>query len=418
MKLLFLCLDAAFPPTNGLTMRTWSVVKSLSAAGHEVDLLAFTPPCALAATRPAARYETALSCEFIPFVATALSEAGAMAARLRALSTGRPYSVARFECSAMRAAISRRLNSGGYGAVICDSIFPAVNLPPRFSVPLILNTHNLEYMIVAGYARREFRPPQRLYAGLEWRLLRGWETGWWGRAAAVLACSRLDCERIQRRSPGVRCLVLPNTVDTAAYLPQVLPAGPRTTLYTGGLDWHPNRDAVLHFVERVLPGLRHLVPGARFIAAGRNPPPQLKKRLARIPGVECLGPVDDMRALIARASVCVVPLRMGSGTRLKILEAAAMAKPIVSTTLGAEGLDFVNGRDLLLADSPAAFAAATASLLLDPAAAARLGAAARITVAHLYSQPVLGPVLDRVLAGLSSQPAALRSVAAQENMAV
>jgi polysaccharide biosynthesis protein PslH len=176
----------------------------------------------------------------------------------------------------------------------------------------------------------------------------------------------------------------PNCVDTESYLPAEDDDG-ATVLFIGAMDWLPNRDA-LDFVRlRILPQLLALAPAATLVVAGRNPSSDLRRRLAGIPSLRFAGAVEDTRPLLARAAAFAAPLRIGSGTRIKILEAAAMAKPIVSTTLGAEGLELSDGNEILLADEPRHFARAVADLLLDPGRRRALGRAARRRVAENYS---------------------------------
>jgi hypothetical protein len=203
--------------------------------------------------------------------------------------------------------------------------------------------------------------------------------------------------------------VVPNVVDVKEY---TLEAGEDNgkVLFQGGMDWYPNRDAVEFFVTQIFSRIRRQVPDVRFVVAGRNPPHDFRQRLSRVPGVHFTGTVPDMRSEIASASVCVVPLRMGSGTRLKILEAAAMAKPIVSTHLGAQGLEFSDGQEIELADDPAVFANVVLKLLAAPSDRHRLGQAARNRVEQDYSltalQASLRPPLALLGQELSSRPAA------------
>ena len=172
------------------------------------------------------------------------------------------------------------------------------------------------------------------------------------------------------------------------YTPTPDSAGP-IVLYSGGMDWYPNRDAVEFFVAKILPPLRKLAPEVNFVVAGRSGPEKFRRRFADVSGVRFTGTVADLRAEIAKAAVCVVPLRVGSGTRLKILEAAAMAKPIVSTRIGAEGLDFVDGEEIVLADEPREFGRAVAHLLADPARRLAMGLAALRRAETQYSLPAL-----------------------------
>jgi len=194
-------------------------------------------------------------------------------------------------------------------------------------------------------------------------------------------------------------MVVPNVVDFDHYAPRE-DDNISTILFQGAMDWFPNRDAVTFFVARMLPLLKQSVPHIRFVVAGRNPPPTFVSKFAGVSGIEFTGNVPDMRAEIAKAAVCIVPLRIGSGTRLKILEAAAMAKPVVSTRIGAEGLNFSDGEEIVLADEPLAVARAIVALLADPVRRRTIGLAARRRVEVQYSMSALRSALGQALAQL------------------
>jgi glycosyltransferase involved in cell wall biosynthesis len=177
-------------------------------------------------------------------------------------------------------------------------------------------------------------------------------------------------------------------VDVDLYRPSGQPPEPPPSkpvvLYTGSMDYPPNADAVTWFARAIWPAIQGQHPAARFLIVGRNPGSEVQA-LTTIPGISVTGTVPDVRPYFEQAKVYVVPLRSGSGTRLKILEAMAMGLPIVSTTLGFEGLDVRPGRDLLVADEPASFASAVVGLLADREARARLGIEARQTAEQRYS---------------------------------
>src|SRR5262249_35606437 len=147
-------------------------------------------------------------------------------------------------------------------------------------------------------------------------------------------------------------------------------------VFTGSMDWYPNEDGIVHFIDAVLPRIRRAVPAASLTVVGRNPSDRLRSAAAAA-GVQVTGLVDDVRPHMAEAAVYVVPLRIGGGTRLKIFEALSMAKAVVSTAVGAEGLPLAPGRHFLQADDPAAFGEAVTSLLRDPARRRAIGAAGR-----------------------------------------
>jgi glycosyltransferase involved in cell wall biosynthesis len=227
--------------------------------------------------------------------------------------------------------------------------------------------------------------------------MRNWERLAWTRADRLIVCSEHDRRQCEGLRAGVNAAVVPNVVDVREYNPK--PEGPGATiLYIGGMDWFPNRDAVKFFVFRVLPGLTRRFPGVKFLVAGRAPDAQFRALFAGH-NVSFTGSVPDVRPSLAQADICVVPLRIGSGTRLKILEAAAAGKAIVSTRIGAEGLDFVNGKEILLADSEQDFVDAVSGLLANPGIRSSLGYAARARVEIQYDYGAARAAIRRVLTG-------------------
>jgi glycosyltransferase involved in cell wall biosynthesis len=199
----------------------------------------------------------------------------------------------------------------------------------------------------------------------------------------VLAVSDADAAALQRLVPGLGVTVVPNGIDVAGYaaggLPAVSPAAREASVdlvFTGTMDFRPNVDAAMWFADEVLPLIRQHELGARFVIVGQKPHRRLDALRGR-PDIVITGAVQDTRPYIAGCAVYVVPLRMGGGTRFKILEAAALGKAMVSTSLGCEGFPVADGRELLIADAPCGFAEAVVALVRDPARRAQLGAAAR-----------------------------------------
>jgi len=184
-------------------------------------------------------------------------------------------------------------------------------------------------------------------------------------------------------------------VDTDYFTPMPGSERPAHLVFSGSMDWHPNEDAVLYFLDAVLPSIRAQIPETTFTVVGRNPSARLRDAAGRVGGVTVTGTVTDVRPSIAEGSVYVVPLRAGGGTRLKIFEALAMARPVVSTTVGAEGLGIGPGRHYTCADEPGAFANAVVALLHDPHRRAELGAAGRHLVETCYSWPTIGRVFEQ-----------------------
>jgi glycosyltransferase involved in cell wall biosynthesis len=163
-----------------------------------------------------------------------------------------------------------------------------------------------------------------------------------------------------------------------------VPQEPHDLVFTGSMDWMPNEDAIVWFTEAILPLVRAQVPDVTLTVVGRNPPVRVQALGERDPSVRVTGRVDDVRPYVERSAVFVVPIRIGGGTRLKIYEAMAMERPVVSTTVGAEGLPVRDGVDAVLADEPQAFADAVVALLRHPARARAIGQEAAAVVRARY----------------------------------
>jgi glycosyltransferase involved in cell wall biosynthesis len=362
-------------------------LRALAQDGHVVTLVSFADPAEVIGDHSALR-GVVRELELVPTPETGgIGGADSVLARIRALAAPMPFGAWRLRSEPFQRALERRIEEDRPGLILCDGIYNVQNLPMECRVPVLLNKDDVAHLIVERYLDVERNPLRRTYAALEARKVRRWERDSCERVEIVLACSEVDREVLQRLCPTAKVLVAPNVVDVDHYVhqPQEEPA---TVLFQGGMDWHPNRDAVEFCAAAILPELRRLVPGVRFRVAGREHPVETRERLTA-QGIELTGFVDDIRVEIARATVCVVPLRIGSGTRLKILEAAAMEKAIVSTSIGAEGLRLVDGEEIVIADVPSEFARAVADLMGNKERRRRMGHAARLRIEKEYSLEAL-----------------------------
>lgn len=395
-RILMLAGCLPYPPTNGLELRVWAILRSLASLGYSVDLLCFGDP----AYRDAPEIRSVChSVDVVPHVTAGVSRALDIPGRLRLLFSPCPYAVARSRSPEMEKRIRLRLEAHSYRALWFEETYLLANLPASPPVPMVIDHHNSEYTLVRRYLARERNPIRLVYGWLEALKLRAWERNTSRRADLILTCSEVDRTIFENLAQRVPALVVPNVIDTEQYSP-VEPPITKTILYTGGMDWYPNREAVRYFAREIMPKVREAIPGVRFVAAGRNPSEAFRKSFADLSDLEFRGAVPDMRNEIAKAAVCVVPLRIGSGTRLKILEAAAMGKPVVSTSIGAEGLKFKNGREIILADDPGSFAQAVIKLLDNDRLRQSIGRAARARVQSHYSLPALQAALTSVTSTL------------------
>jgi glycosyltransferase involved in cell wall biosynthesis len=394
MRLLFLARDLPLPPNNGTRLRTWALLRALAAEGHDVTLLAFVRPSDVTSPELPELRRICREVHLVPLATDSLTASANLAGRLRALPRTRPFSVGRFVVPEMRRLASGILEGGRVDAVLCD-VFTIANITGA-NVPILLNHENVEHTILRRYCDVERNPAKRLYAWLEYRKMRRWEQAACARASVSLPCSREDARILSGLSPATPMVVAPNVVDMDGAAP-AMPEEPATILFQGGMDWFPNRDAVAFFAASILPRVRERAPSATFVVAGRNPAPAFVASFGHVAGMSFTGTVPDMRAVIARATVSVAPLRIGSGTRLKIIEAAALGKAVVATSIGAEGLEFVDGKEILLADDPDRFAAHVTRLLDDPEHRRLIGTAARRRAEEHYGLPALRRALGSAL---------------------
>ncbi len=401
MRILAILLSPPVPATAGHRVRNRSLLRALALEGHQVTVIAFASPEEIASPN---REFFGLCREFHLLPSPESSVAG----RLRAVFGTKPYGALRLTSPAMQRLVREHLAKGQFDAILCDDFYLAGNIPEGNPLPVVLNKHDITCRIMRQYASRERNPLKKCYAALEAMKIERLEAAACASAQAVAVCSERDGELLQELSPTARLCVVPNVVDADKYVPSTKGAG-NAVVFVGAMDWLPNQDGAEFLVHQIFPYLRQLVPTAQLVLAGRNPSDAMVRRYAEFPDIRFTGTVADLRPILARAAVCVVPLRIGSGTRLKILEAAAMGKPIVSTRLGAEGLELRHGSEILLEDDPRAFAEAIALLLTDPVRASAMGSAARLVVEQKYSIPALRRQLHQLLGSLNGAATSARS---------
>jgi polysaccharide biosynthesis protein PslH len=310
--------------------------------------------------------------------------------QLRSLASTRSFERLRVTVPAMQHALDQVLRTRRFDIVNLEFTFlghcDLRQAPSGEKLPhLVVDSHEIAYDLARQFAQAGDSRGRRLFAGANWRKLRREELGTYRAADGVYLCSAADEQRLLDQVPGASTAVIPNAADVEYFQPRPTDPSPdgRTVVYFGLLSTVPNVDGVIHFVRDIWPHIVEAHPEVRLKIIGGRPPPSLLALAG--PRVELTGFVPDLRPHLAAAAAVVVPLRLGGGTRLKIVEAMAMGKAIVSTTLGAEGIEAVPGRDLLVEDQPAAFANAVSGLLTKPSLAARIGQSARQLAVERYA---------------------------------
>ncbi len=271
-----------------------------------------------------------------------------------------------------------------------SSVLCAFRLPP--GIPLILDEHNLEYEVYERMHQGERSLARRTFNRLEATRVRRFEQHWWRHVAGCAVTSEREEAIVRQLAPGTLVATVPNGVDIDEFQPSGEAVEPETVVFNGLLRYRPNLDAACFLVDEVWPRVLAVRPGARLFIVGKGERDDLR-RLSR-PGVVVTGEVPDVRPYLARAAVVAVPVRMGGGTRLKITEALAMGKPIVTTSLGCEGIAVQDGREVVIAETAQATAAAIDGLFADPALCNRLGHAGRQLAMRRYSWDDAGDRLE------------------------
>ena len=307
-----------------------------------------------------------------------------------------PYTMAKYYRPEVFHSFARLLESETYDLRICDFVYPAPLIPWDEPTPKILFAHNVEAQVWKRYHDVTRNPFLSLVTWREYHALAKAEKFYVQQADHLLTVSELDRRFFSQYIDAYKITVIPTGVDTDYFQPTHGEENPNSLVFTGSLDWLPNDDAMSYFLTELLPRIRYYVPQATFCIAGRNPSPKIRA-LAIRHGVQVTGRVQDIRPYIRSAAVYVVPLRIGGGTRLKIFEAMAMGKAIISTSIGAEGLPVENGENIIVRDDPDQFALSAARLLLDSEYRRRLGSAARQLVSTNYSWKVAAAKFDMVL---------------------
>jgi sugar transferase (PEP-CTERM/EpsH1 system associated) len=412
MNILWLNAGLLLPLDKGGKLRTWHVMRHL-AARHEITYLSFEDATQTAADRIGMR-EVCARLETVPRTDAAKGTWRFYADAGRYLASTAPYAVAKYRSNAYAERFATLLAERKADAVVCDFLPPVVNMPRGLPCSSILFTHNVEAEIWRRHAENAANPVSRALLAQQHRRMLRFERDALSRFDLVLAVSDADARTFARLYPGALrapAHVVQTGVETDFFTPA--PAGAERThmVFTGSMDWLPNEDGMTYFCRDILPRIRQSEPDATLSIIGRAPTPAVRK-LAEIPGVEVTGRVDDVRPHIARGAVYVVPLRIGGGTRLKIFEAMSMAKAVVSTTVGAEGLPVTAGRDIDLADEPSRFAHAVVRLMRDTESRRAMETAARRLVVEKYDWSAVALDFEDALARAARmEPMAERAIA-------
>jgi sugar transferase (PEP-CTERM/EpsH1 system associated) len=368
MRILWLKTDLLHPIDRGGKIRTYHMLRALK-QHHHVTYVALD-------NGRAPDEAAALASEYchelvrIPYREPERRSAAFWMDLARNLLSPLPYAIGKYHSPAMRSVIEERVSRGDVDLLVCDFLMPAQNVPDQLRCSTVLFQHNVEASIWRRHVEVQASRLGRAYFAEQSRRMERFEREQCRRFDVVVAVSQEDADALRDHYDLPRVRAIPTGVDTTAFAPaDAALAEPGRIVFVGAMDWMPNEDGIQWFAGEVLPRIRAQVAGATLTIVGRNPGPAVRRLEDGAGGVSVTGTVPDVRPYLEAASLVVVPLRVGGGTRLKIYEAMSMDRPVVSTTIGAEGLPLAEGRHIVRADDAAAFADACVRLLRSPAEA-------------------------------------------------
>lgn len=299
--------------------------------------------------------------------------------------SGRPHAMTKYCRPEVARRLREHLSQESYDVIICDFLLTAAVIPWQLPCPKIIFTHNVEAVIWRRHYEVSRNPLWKAVSWREFRTMDNMEHLYLKKADHVLTVSGADRETFSSFLNPEKITVIETGVDVEYFRPQAVPEKPHSMVFTGSMDWLPNEDAIFYFVQEILPKVRRHFSDASLTVVGRTPSARLTTLAAKDPNLRITGRVEDIRPYVSESAVYVVPLRIGGGTRIKIFEAMAMGKAVVSTTIGAEGLPVINGHNVILADTAESFADSIVSLFSDAELRSRLGHQARSLVEGNHS---------------------------------
>jgi len=406
MRILWVKAGGLLPLDSGGKIRSFHILRELGKL-HAVTYFGFH-----AQQDNPAHAELNSICDrvvCVPLELPAPKSAAELLEYVRGMFSADPYAMRKYCQPRVARELRQLVENGSYDVIICDFLVAAGVIPWDRPCPKVLFTHNVEATIWKRHYQVARNPLWKVLSWREWRAMERAENHYLKAADLVLAVSQADCGVFAELIPPEKLVVISTGVDIDYFTPQKSVEQSDTLVFTGSMDWLPNEDGIFYFIREILPRISQQVPGIQLTVVGRKPSRRLQSLAAEYSNqVHLTGWVDDVRPYLAKGAICIVPLRVGSGTRLKIFEAMSMGKAVVSTTIGAEGLPVTHGEEIFLADTPEDFTEFSVRLLREQGLRRQIGNAARHLVETKYSWASVATEFAAALGRIAAtaQPAA------------
>lgn len=397
MNILFVVREIPYPPNSGVRMRVWNVLERV-AQNHRVALVCYGNK------NEDIPEEVDKVCSSIYMVDPVPSVKGLSLyfKMMLGLFSGLPHSVKSRFSPLMKQKVKDVIDAEEIDFIMCDSLYLAMHIPFDGKIT-VLNEHNIESVIIERYARTETNILRMMYASYELGRMRRFEDKTWASFDQCYVCSDVDKREIEKRTSHKNVVVVPNGVDVNKFKPEQVEHKRFSLVYTGLISWKPNEDAVLYFANEIYPLIKKKISEINWCIVGKGPCSEIKNLAVNDSSITVTGFVDSVAPYMLESEVFIVPLRIGSGTRLKILEAWAMGKAVVSTSIGCEGLGYSDGKNIVVADDPQLFADKIIELLNSKEKRQELEANGRVLAEAEYSWEVIGSKIQNAVNAISKK---------------
>lgn len=400
-QLLFLSQTLPYPPDGGVKIRTYHILKLL-ARQFDIHALCFHRQAA----RPSGQDVDSCIEELEKYASVEAFDIPQEASRsrfvwdhARSVIGSEPYTRFTYQARNYGRRLDELLDTHDYDIIHVDSLDLSYYMPRIIGNTVICGHHNVESELLSRRADKVDSTVKAMYLRHQARLLEKEERRWCSQVSLNVTVSERDRDVLTERIPEAEAFVVPNGVDVDSYRPSE--GETDGIVFVGGCTWFPNRDALTYFSRDILPRVRQRQPEVSVRWVGRADP-EVRREYQNRHGIEMPGYVEDIRPYVHLSSCYVVPIRVGGGSRLKILDAWAMGKAVVSTSQGCEGLDARDGENILVRDEPDAFADAVNRVLMDAELRDELGRNARRTAEEVYSWEVIGAEMNATYEELAS----------------
>jgi len=394
MKILWVKAGGLVPPDTGGKIRSYNILRHLAKhhavtffsfyAAHENDVHEQLRPM----------FQRVI---LVPLDLPSPKGAGEFLNYVARLFSREPYNLTKYCRPSVRRRLHDLLQKETYDVILCDFLVTAGVIPWDWPCPIVLFSHNVEAVIWQRHYEVARNLLWKALSRYEWKRMAAAERRYLQKAHHVVAVSENDRQTFARFLNPQKLTVTQTGADTEFFQPRGEKEMPNSLVFTGSMDWLPNEDGIIYFANEIFPLILAKLQDATLCVVGRKPSRCLQNLASRLPNIQLTGWVEDVRPYVAQRAVYIVPLRIGGGTRLKIFEAMSMAKAVVSTSIGAQGLPVNNGEHMLLADDPVRFAECTIRLLSDASQRAQMGRAARRLVEENYSWDTVSKGFAQVL---------------------